>query len=147
MIYLITVAAIISVFWHIYKKQESSVESDEEPTGIRIKQTHPYGNDYIKLEVVSKCNYIRFDIAGIGYRKGVGKCLGEFEGRLVPEPSNPHDSHAVKIIHPNGTHVGYVPRNYDGDRVRYDLQLPCKCHCIILKGEKGYYGICTVPNK
>jgi hypothetical protein len=31
---------------------------------------------------------------------------------LRPEPSNPHDPHAVAVDLPDGTPLGYVPREY-----------------------------------
>ena len=145
MIYVIVIIAICCILWFALRQQFSSPAVEIKPTGISIKQTNPYQNDYIKLEVVYSGKYVRFDIAGLKYRSGISRCLGEFDGALVAEPDNPHDPQAVKIIHPNGTHVGYVPRNVNGDSVRIPSRLPRPCHCIILEGERGYYGICVVP--
>lgn len=137
---------LLCVIWFAKKNNQQSSSAETLKTGIRIIKTHPYNNDFVSLKVKSSGSFIRFDIAGIGYRKGVEKCVGEFDGWLEAEPTNPHDSEAIKIMHPNGTHVGYVPRNYNGDRVRYPAIFPRVCHCIILRGEKGYYGICVVPD-
>lgn len=137
------------------KKDEKEIfpliDEEEEPKEVssnraKINIEHPYGNDYVKLTVTvpEGKHYVRCDIAGMKYRTGLDKCVGEFEGLLVPEPENPHDSKAVKILHPNGTHVGYIPRGYDGDQFRYDIVLPHMCQGIILEGESGYYGIVVV---
>ena len=125
---------------------EEDTDSNALPNRAKINIEHPYGNDYVKLTVTvpEGKRYIRCDIAGMKYRDGLDKCLGEFEGLLVPEPENPHDNQAVKILHPNGTHVGYIPRGYDGDQFRYDIVLPHMCQGIILEGESGYYGIVVV---
>ena len=111
---------------------------------VRILVEHPYGNDYARLKVVSAQDYVRCDIAGMRYREGIENCVGEFVGDLVAEPENPHDQEAVKVIHSNGTHLGYIPRNYDGDEIRRNVTLPHECYGMVQQGENGYYGIVVV---
>lgn len=55
---------------------------------------------------------LTFRIAGLVYHvPSEEKECGRFDGMLVPEPENPHDSHAIKVCKTDGTCVGYVPRN------------------------------------
>jgi len=55
---------------------------------------------------------LTFQIAGLVYHvPSEEKECGKFDGMLVPEPDNPHDSHAIKVCKTNGMCVGYVPRN------------------------------------
>lgn len=91
--------------------------------------------------------YIEFDIAGIAYRKNINNYLGEFVGTLIPEPKNPHDRMAIKILAPDGHHVGYVPKDVNV-KVHQSRILPCKCYCYIGKrtdsdGTK-YYSDCFI---
>jgi len=48
-------------------------------------------------------------IAGINYRKGLSKYVGPFKGNLVPEPDNPYERNAIKVVHLDGHHLGYIP--------------------------------------
>lgn len=52
---------------------------------------------------------IQTKIAGINYRKGLSKYVGPFKGNLIPEPDNPYDRNAIKVVHLDGKHLGYVP--------------------------------------
>lgn len=143
---IIIIIAIVWLAWFIWKNHEpsASAKPSASATGIRINASNPYHNDYVKLTVNSNQPYIRFDIAGCNYRGNLNGCLGEFEGWLEREPDNPHDSTAVKVMHSSGKHVGYVPRNYDGDRVKDNHQYPRPCRGYLLKTDSGYYGICAV---
>lgn len=48
-------------------------------------------------------------IAGINKNGCEMKHVGGFVGKLVPEPDNEFDPNAIKIIHEDGTHLGYIP--------------------------------------
>ena len=84
---------------------------------------------------------IEFNIAGISYCGDLTDYLGEFIAILEPEPSNPYDANAIKILAPDGYHVGYVPRDFT-DAVRDVSHLPCSCYAYI--GENGgtYFSDC-----
>ena len=75
-------------------------------------------------------NFLEFDIAGMTYREGIEKYMGEYEGTLEPEPTNPYDANAIKILAHDGHHVGYVPKDMT-IRVREFTTLPCKCFFYI----------------
>ena len=87
--------------------------------------------------------YIEFSIAGISYCGDLTDYLGEFIAILDPEPSNPYDANAIKILAPDGHHVGYVPRDFT-DAVRDVRHLPCSCYAYI--GENGgtYFSDCYI---
>lgn len=144
MIYIIIIAAAW-LAWFIWKNREPSASAVPlSDCGIRIKATHPYGNDYVSLKVECNKPYIRFDIAGTQYRDSLGNYLGEFDGWLEPEPNNPHDPTAVIVKHSSGKCLGYVPRNYDGDRVKDNHHYPRPCRGYLMKTDNGYYGIAVV---
>lgn len=50
-----------------------------------------------------------YDIAGINFRPGIDKYVGDFMGYLDPEPTNKYDPNAIAIYHQYGHHLGYVP--------------------------------------
>ena len=87
--------------------------------------------------------YIEFSIAGISYCGDLSGYLGEFIAILDPDPSNIYDANAIKILAPDGHHVGYVPRDFT-DAVRDVTNLPCSCYAYI--GENGgtYFSDCYI---
>ena len=58
-----------------------------------------------------------FNIAGINFRKGIDKYVGDFFGYLKPEPTNQHDPNAIAIYHSDGHHLGYIPADFT-DEIR-----------------------------
>lgn len=88
-------------------------------------------------------DYIEFNIAGITHGEHIDNHLGEFAATLEPDPSNPHDAQAIKILDRNGDHVGYVPKDMTGD-IRDFIQLPCKCYCYIGVNNGTYYSCCYI---
>ena len=60
---------------------------------------------------------VRYDIAGINYRKGIADYVGESTGYLKPQPSNRHDPNAIAVYAEDGHHLGYI-REYETDSVR-----------------------------
>lgn len=63
-----------------------------------------------------------FNIAGINFRKGIKKYIGDFFGYIQPEPTNEYDPDAIAIYHSDGHHLGYIPADFTDD-IR-DLELP-----------------------
>lgn len=91
-------------------------------------------------------DYIEFNIAGLSYCKGISKYLGEFAGTLEAEPTNQYDSNAIKVIAPDGHHIGYVPRDMTHE-VRKAVTLPCPCFCYICKNGGFYFSDCYILRK
>ena len=92
-------------------------------------------------------NYLRFKIAGLNYREGIGDYEGKFIGEVVPEPTNQYDPNAIKIVHQDGTFLGYVPAE-DTEKLREWVKntFPYKCYGEIFQDEdddeerKYYWG-------
>ena len=89
---------------------------------------------------------VRFNIAGIEYRDNINSYLGEFQGTLEAEPTNPYDKNAIKVLAPDGHHVGYVPKDMTAE-VRAFTQLPCKCYCYIRNNNGTYYTCCYISRQ
>lgn len=81
-------------------------------------------------------NYLRFKIAGINHRESIGDYEGKFIGEVVPEPTNQYDPNAIKIVHQDGKHLGYVPAE-DTEQLREWVknQFPYKCYGEIFQDE------------
>ena len=92
-------------------------------------------------------NYLRFKIAGINHREGIGDYEGKFIGEVIPEPTNQFDPNALKIVHQDGKHLGYVPAE-DTQQLREWVKniFPFKCYGEIFQDEdydedrKFYWG-------
>lgn len=65
-----------------------------------------------------------FNIAGINFRKGISKYVGDFFGYLQPEPTNQYDPDAIAIYHADGHHLGYIPANCTDDIRNLEMQFP-----------------------
>lgn len=100
----------------------------------------PKSNGYQGLD------YIEFNIAGIDYRENIDNYLGEFIATLEPEPTNPYDENAIKILAPDGHHIGYVPRDTT-DAIRDITSLPCSCYCYIGENNGTFFSDCYVVIK
>jgi len=88
-------------------------------------------------------DYIEFTVAGITYGEHVDRHLGEFDATLEPDPSNPYDAQAIKILASNGDRIGYVPKDMTNE-VRNFTNLPCKCYCFISENNGVFYSCCYV---
>ena len=88
-------------------------------------------------------DYIEFEIAGMTYRSNLDKYIGEHAGTLEPEPTNPYDSNAIKILASDGHHVGYVPKDMT-DEIRRHAQLPCTCYFYIGENDGTYFSNCYI---
>lgn len=90
-------------------------------------------------------DYLEFDIAGMTFRQGIDKYIGEHVGILEAEPTNPYDANAIKILSEDGHHVGYVPKDQT-QFVREFGSLPRICYFYI--GDKqdsgGYFSDCYI---
>ena len=91
-------------------------------------------------------DYIEFDIAGITHGEHVDDHLGEFIANLVPEPTNPYDQNAIKIVTSEGHRIGYVPKDQT-QYVRDFITLPCRCYCYIGTNDGHYFTDCYITNK
>lgn len=86
---------------------------------------------------------VEFNIAGLSFRENIDNYLGEFRGTLKAEPKNAYDSNAIKILAPDGHHVGYVPKDMTGE-IRENTTLPCPCFCYIGKNDGTYFSDCFI---
>ena len=76
---------------------------------------------------VSQFDIIEFQIAGITHHKEAAlQRTGETLGFLAPEPDNPYDANAIRIMTPDWQCVGYVPKDRT-DEIREHSKLPCPC--------------------
>ena len=89
---------------------------------------------------------VRFNIAGIEYRENINSYLGESQGTLEAEPTNPYDKNAIKVLAPDGHHVGYVPKDMT-DEIRKESTLPCSCFFYIGKRNGNYFSDCYITRK
>ena len=70
-----------------------------------------------------------FNIAGINYRSGIQNYVGSFDGSLIPEPNNKFDPRAIRIVHSDGHHLGYIPSDetdYLRSLVNNNFPVPCR---------------------
>lgn len=88
-------------------------------------------------------DYIEFNIAGITHGEHIDEHLGEFVATLVPDPTNPYDANAIKIMTDNGHRVGYVPRDMTAT-IRDFTTLPCSCYCYIGNNNGTYFSDCYI---
>ena len=91
-------------------------------------------------------DYIEFNVAGITHGEHTDDHLGEFVATLEPDPTNPYDANAIKILAHNGDRIGFVPKDMT-DEVRAFTQLPCKCYCFIGENNGTYYSCCYISRQ
>lgn len=96
-----------------------------------------------KEQGIQGLDYIEFNVAGVTHGEHVDSHLGEFVATLEPDPANPYDALAIKILARNGDRVGYVPKDMT-EEVRKFSQLPCKCYCYIGINNGTYYSCCYI---
>lgn len=146
MIYVLTIICIFVfvLIIHVSTKNNTPLFSE----GLQyfcIKDSGYYVTVWPKNQKAGE--YLEFDIAGISYQKNIDKYLGEFVGTLEPDPTNPYDHNAIKILAPDDHHVGYVPRNMT-IRIKQSRTLPCKCYCYIGRRKENngikYYSDCYI---
>lgn len=88
-------------------------------------------------------DYLEFEIAGMSYRENIDSYLGEHAGTLEPEPTNPYDANAIKILADDGHHVGYVPKDMTSE-IRKSTTLPCTCYFYIGDNDGTYFSDCYI---
>ena len=88
-------------------------------------------------------DYIEFNIAGITHGEHINEHLGEFDAILEPDPTNPYDQNAIKIVTSEGHRIGYVPKDQT-QYVRDFTTLPCRCYCYIGTNDDMYYTDCYI---
>ena len=86
---------------------------------------------------------LEFTIAGMSYRDNIDDYIGEHVGTLEPEPTNPYDSNAIKILAEDGHHVGYVPKDMTAE-VRKSATLPSTCYFYIGENDGTYFSDCYI---
>jgi hypothetical protein len=145
---LLVLACIIGFF--IYQGMKPApVEEPESDIDSNTVELHMFGckdsGYYLSVwpNVGGVYSYIEFNIAGITFHGVADKHLGEFVGRLVPEPDNPHDPNAIRIESPDGARLGYVPKDRTNE-VRAYASLPCPCCCFIARHGDYYVTDCYI---
>ena len=88
-------------------------------------------------------DYIEFRIAGITHGEHIDEHIGEFAATLEPDPTNPYDQNAIKIVTSEGHRVGFVPRNTTAT-IRDFTTLPCQCYCFIGNNDGIYFSDCYI---
>ena len=88
-------------------------------------------------------DYLEFPIAGITHGEHIDEHIGEFAATLEPDPANPYDANAIKIITRNGHRVGFVPKDMTSE-VRNFTKLPAKCFCYIGSNNGSYFTDCYI---
>lgn len=96
-----------------------------------------------KNDGIQGVDYLEFPIAGITHGEHIDENLGEFTATLEPDPTNPYDQNAIKIITSEGLRIGYVPKDQT-QYVRDFTTLPCRCYCYIGTNDGMYYTDCYI---
>ena len=108
-------------------------------------------------------NIYHTKIAGINYAKKIKDLAGQyFDCYVIADPTNKYDHNAIKIVHTDGRHLGFIPAD-ETEYVRefLDDQLPhYTCRAYIGEDEEyndrteryrtylyGYINICQNPDK
>lgn len=108
-----------------------------------IKDKGYHTSVWPKNQGVGDC--LEFPIAGIKYGEHIADHLGEFAATLEPDPANPYDPKAIKILTNEGHRVGYVPKDMTTE-VRRFTALPCTCYCYIGISGSTYFSDCYITN-
>lgn len=116
---------------------------DEELKYFCIKDKGYHVSVWPKNQGFQGVDYFEFTIAGIIHGEHVDDHLGEFVATLKPDPANPYDPQAIKIVSYEGHRVGYVPRNLTSN-IRQFTPLPCQCYCYIGMNDDIYFSDCYV---
>lgn len=95
---------------------------------------------------VSQFDIVEFNIAGMSYRENIDDYLGEFKGTLEADPTNAYDTNAIKVLAPDGHHVGYVPADMTAE-ISEVTTLPCPCFCYIGSNNGIYFSDCYIPRR
>lgn len=146
-----------------HQEEEEEESTDDSHPSVRLNEVLPDNEDISILRLQYFCikdkgynvsvwpkeqgfqgiDYIDFNIAGITHGEHVDEHLGEFVATLEPDPTNPYDANAIKIITDNGHRVGFVPRDTTSI-IRDFTPLPCKCYCFIGNNNGIYFSDCYI---
>ena len=129
-------------------RSSDSVVSDDTTHSLRyfcIKDKGYHVSVWPKNQGIQGLDYIEFNIAGITNGENVEENLGEFAATLEPDPHNPYDPQAIKILTSNGDRIGYVPKDWT-DEVRNFTSLPCTCYCYIGQHDGTYFTDCYISH-
>lgn len=116
-----------------YQKGATSPETEEESESENEDET----------EQASLPSF-RFTVAGACYRDAATRYLLTLlplysEVLLEPEPTNPYDPNAIKVMLPNNIHIGYVPAKHCEEVLEMMNQYP-NYQCVVASirpGEKA----------
>ena len=86
----------------------------------------PKSPKQLKAEADYIASLAPFPIAGINQRDGISNCIGRSRVRLVADPKNEFNPHAIKVVHESGTHLGFIPDNRTHE-LRHLLPLYATC--------------------
>ncbi len=111
-----------------------------------IKDKGHHVSVWPKEQGIPGLDYIEFNIAGITHGEHIDDHLGEFVATLEPDPTNPYDQNAIKIVTSNGDRIGYVPKDQTA-YVRDFATLPCRCYCYIGTNDGFYFTDCYIQNE
>ena len=83
-------------------------------------------------------NRLRFKIAGINYREGIGDLVGKSKGYVIPDPQNEFDPNALKIVTVGNVHVGFIPKDKTEDFRQFVMnKFPADVTIYISRFEDG----------
>ena len=151
----------IFLFWYQDKKKKqvvAPVEVTEEPPFVDkanqdgelnyfcVKDKGYHVSVWPKNQGLQGVDYLEFPIAGITHGEYIDDHIGEFVANMEPDPANPYDSKAIKILTKEGHRVGFVPRDQT-DEVRRFATLPCICYCYIGVNGSTYFTDCYILRK
>lgn len=109
----------------IEKKQTQSLRF------FRIKDNGYHVSVCPNVEGYQGLDYVEFQIAGISHRANVAKKhLGESLAILSPEPDNPYDPNAIRVMTSDWQLLGYVPRDMTAE-IRRHTNITCPCFIYI----------------
>lgn len=128
--YLIVIIAVcVAIYIHVkrqgkYREQDRLArEAYEREQQEKTRLAEMEQQERERREFNEKYKVLTFPIAGLNFRSGISRYIGEHEVRLVEEPDNEFDPEAIKIIAADGNHIGYVPRDRTAE-VRAFAELP-----------------------
>ena len=128
-IFIVIIAVCAAIAIHVkrqakYREQDRLArEKYEQQQYQKTRLLEMEKQERERREFNEKYQVLTFPIAGLNFRSGISRYVGEHEVRLVEEPDNEFDPEAIKIIAADGAHIGYVPRDRTAE-VRAFAELP-----------------------
>lgn len=144
------VVALIALFIYAATKKSSSQNEPEQQQDVKPASNNPHAevqelkffcikdkgyhvSVWPNVDGYANIDYIEFDIAGIShYAKTAMKHLGESLAILSPEPDNPYDQNAIRVLTSDWQLLGYVPR--DMTDIIHEHTSGSTCPCFIYIG-------------